>query len=195
MAYRSFSSGLVRCDQKEIEVKNFDAKNLEIQDIDLKSPNLPKPPGIPDDMKLANEILSDEDILPPGAPVGTIPTDWNQSTGLERLELLGKMIDVDIFDMKPLDSSRLGTMEKPIVVPTFAEERYIGCTGVPRDSHVTVWMRVTRERPIERCTSCGNVVAMMYCGPDDPHHGHAPHFTQEPQKNFSDYVKPEYYYK
>ena len=55
------------------------------------------------------EIKSDADLLPPGAKPGTVPTDAEQSTGLERLEILGKMQGVDIFDMRPLDSSRVGT--------------------------------------------------------------------------------------
>jgi cytochrome c oxidase subunit 5b len=38
-----------------------------------------------------------------------VPTDLEQATGLERLEILGKMQGIDIFDMKPLDASRLGT--------------------------------------------------------------------------------------
>jgi hypothetical protein len=37
-----------------------------------------------------------------------VPTDLNQATGLERLEVLGKMQGVDIFDLKPLDASRKG---------------------------------------------------------------------------------------
>lgn len=45
----------------------------------------------------------------PGAAPGTVPTDLDQATGLERLEILGKMQGVDIFDMKPLDASRKGT--------------------------------------------------------------------------------------
>lgn len=58
-----------------------------------------------------------EDLLPPGAAPGTIPTDLEQATGLERLEILGKMQGIDVFDMKPLES-RKGmafrvTMEKP----------------------------------------------------------------------------------
>jgi cytochrome c oxidase subunit 5b len=40
--------------------------------------------------------------------VGTIPTELNQSTGLERLEILGKMQGIDIWDMRPLDTSRKG---------------------------------------------------------------------------------------
>jgi hypothetical protein len=38
-----------------------------------------------------------------------MPTDLEQSTGLERLEVLGKMQGVDIFDLSPLDASRKGT--------------------------------------------------------------------------------------
>lgn len=49
-----------------------------------------------------------EDLLPPGAEPGTVPTDMEQATGLERLEILGKMQGVDVFDMTPLDSSRTG---------------------------------------------------------------------------------------
>lgn len=55
------------------------------------------------------EIKTEADLLPPGAAPGTIPTDLEQATGLERLEILGKMQGVDIFDMKPLDASRKGT--------------------------------------------------------------------------------------
>lgn len=46
--------------------------------------------------------------MPPGAAPGTVPTDLEQATGLERLEILGKMQGVDIFDMRPLDASRKG---------------------------------------------------------------------------------------
>jgi hypothetical protein len=55
------------------------------------------------------EVQTENDLIGPGAAVGTIATDLEQSTGLERLEILGKMEGVDIFDMKPLDSSRKGT--------------------------------------------------------------------------------------
>lgn len=59
----------------------------------------------------------------PGAAPGTVPTDLEQSTGLERLEILGKMDGVDIFDMRPLDASRkgssliLGTNRKETIGP------------------------------------------------------------------------------
>jgi hypothetical protein len=58
------------------------------------------------------EITSEADLLPEGAQPGTMPTDLEQATGLERLEILGKMQGVDIFDMSPLDASRKGTYTK-----------------------------------------------------------------------------------
>ena len=54
------------------------------------------------------DIKSEEDLIPPGATPGTIPTDVEQATGLERFEILGKMQGIDVFDMKPLDASRKG---------------------------------------------------------------------------------------
>ena len=54
------------------------------------------------------EIKSEADLIGPGAAPGTVPTDLEQATGLERLEILGKMQGIDIFDMKPLDASRKG---------------------------------------------------------------------------------------
>ena len=59
------------------------------------------------------EVKTIDDLVGPGAPDGTVPTDLEQSTGLERLELLGKLEGKDIFDMKPLDSSRKGTHSTP----------------------------------------------------------------------------------
>ena len=54
------------------------------------------------------EIKGEDDLIGPGAEPGTIPTDLEQAVGLERLEILGKMQGVDVFDMKPLDASRKG---------------------------------------------------------------------------------------
>lgn len=59
-------------------------------------------------MSRSVEVKTYDDLLPPGATPGTVPTDLEQATGLERLELLGKMQGIDVFDMKPLDASRRG---------------------------------------------------------------------------------------
>lgn len=62
--------------------------------------------------------------------------------------------------------------------------------------------QMSRERPIERCPECGNVLKMDYVGPQDDRHGHghghhdahadgSHHYEGEP-KTFADFVKPEY---
>jgi cytochrome c oxidase subunit 5b len=55
-------------------------------------------------------------LVPPGAKAGTVPTDIEHATGLERLELIGKMQGIDIFDMRPLDASRKGTLGLSILL-------------------------------------------------------------------------------
>ncbi|KAL9582319.1 MAG: hypothetical protein Q9203_005542, partial [Teloschistes exilis] len=64
-------------------------------------------PGQTDDMIPFDDVRSMKDLVGPGAKPGTVPSDLEQATGIERLEILGKMQGVDIFDMKPLDASRL----------------------------------------------------------------------------------------
>lgn len=100
------------------------------------------PPGFP-----AADIKGEEDLIGPGAKPGTVPTDLEQSTGLERLEILGKMEGVDIFDMRPLDASRKGTVDNPIMVKSAGDEQYAGCTGYPADSHVVNWLGVCLSPP------------------------------------------------
>ncbi|KAK4167764.1 cytochrome c oxidase subunit VB-domain-containing protein [Cladorrhinum sp. PSN259] len=149
--------------------------------------------GVPEKkIKSIHEVKSAADLFGPGAPVGQVPTDIEQSTGLERLEILGKMESVDVFDMRPLDASRLGTVDNPVLVRSAGEEQYAGCTGVPVDSHNVIWLTMTRQRPIERCPECGSVYKMEYVGTQDDHHGHDHHGFEEP-KTFADLVKPDYY--
>ncbi|KAI9658998.1 MAG: Cytochrome c oxidase subunit 4 [Bathelium mastoideum] len=159
----------------------------------------PQPGEASKHMKKFEEIKTEEDLLPPGAAPGTIPTDIEQATGLDRLEILGKMQGVDIFDMKPLDASRLGTLKDPIVVRSAGDEQYLGCTGSPADSHVVQWIITSRDRPVERCIECGSVYRMEYVGPQDDHHsahshdahGHADsdgqHNYEGEPKTFADY--------
>ncbi|KAI4171945.1 MAG: hypothetical protein LQ343_003854 [Gyalolechia ehrenbergii] len=129
-------------------------------------------PGQTEDMIPFEDVKTEKDLLPPGAAPGTVPSDIEQATGLERLEILGKMQGIDIFDMKPLDASRLGTLDNPIMVKSFGEEQYCGCTGCPADSHVTLWNTLSRKHPVSRCRECGSVYKMEYVGPPDDPHGH-----------------------
>lgn len=96
------------------------------------------------------DVRTKDDLLGPGAQPGTVPTDMEQSTGLERLEILGKMEGVDIFDLRPLDSSRLGTLQDPIMVRSAGDEQYAGCTGFPKDSHNVLWLTVSTQYNFER---------------------------------------------
>ncbi|KAL4955865.1 cytochrome c oxidase subunit VB-domain-containing protein [Aspergillus filifer] len=193
LSVRPFSSSIVRANQNKWQVKK-EGKILSFE-----------------------EIKTEEDLIPPGAKPGTVPADIEHATGLERLELIGKMQGIDIFDMRPLDASRLGTMEDPIIVNGAGDEQYAGCTGFPADSHQVNWLTVSRDRPIERCGECGNVVKLNYIGPEeDPHarefarissslsmelisypddHGHGHHPPYEEPKTFADFVKPEYRYR
>ncbi|KIW69969.1 hypothetical protein PV04_02281 [Phialophora macrospora] len=155
-------------------------------------------PGDPEGKLLPfEEIKTETDLIPPGAARGTVPTDLEQATGLERLEILGKMQGIDIFDMSPLPSDRLGTFEDPIVVKSAGDEFQAGCTGSPADSHNVKWLVLSRKRPFERCLECGSVYRMDYVGPPDQHddhHGDHHHGFEEP-KTMADFVKPEYWYR
>ncbi|KPI41005.1 Cytochrome c oxidase subunit 4, mitochondrial [Cyphellophora attinorum] len=154
-----------------------------------------KPSDNPGKLIPFDEVKKESDLLGPGAPPGTIPTDLEQATGLERLEILGKMQGIDIFDMRPLPSDRVGTFEDPIVVNSAGEELQCGCTGCPEDSHHVRWVVVSRDRPYERCDECGSVYKMKYIGPpDDPHDHHHHHGYSEP-KTMADYVKEDYWYR
>lgn len=55
-------------------------------------------------------------LLGEGGKTGETPTDINQSTGLERLQTLGFLEGIDVFDSQPLDSSRIGTLDNPVLV-------------------------------------------------------------------------------
>lgn len=55
-------------------------------------------------------------LLGEGGKTGEVPTDITQSTGLERLQTLGFLEGVDVFDTQPLDSSRIGTLDNPVLV-------------------------------------------------------------------------------
>ncbi|RCI17340.1 hypothetical protein L249_2517 [Ophiocordyceps polyrhachis-furcata BCC 54312] len=145
--------------------------------------------------KTLHEIKTDDDLLGPGAAPGTVPTDLDQSTGLERLEVLGKMEGIDIFDMSPLDASRLGTMDDPIEVRSGGDEQLAGCTGFPAKSHIVHWLGLSRERPIERCPECGSVYKMKYIGPEHDDHAHHAECEFPEPKTFADFIRPEYRYR
>jgi hypothetical protein len=66
------------------------------------------------------------------------PLSEEQATGLERFELLGKLEGVDVFDMNPIEMTRMGTVGEPIPIYSLVSattlERYSRRT--PRRSFV-----------------------------------------------------------
>lgn len=71
-----------------------------------------------------------EKNIGPGAADGTVPTDLEQATGLEREELLAKLEGKELFDMEPLNMTHIGTVQDPIVVKSHDAIRFVGCTGM-----------------------------------------------------------------
>ncbi|KAF9533819.1 cytochrome c oxidase subunit VB-domain-containing protein [Crepidotus variabilis] len=106
-----------------------------------------------------------------GAKAGTVPTDLEQATGLERLQLMGEMEGFAVFDDSPLEASHLGTKANPVLVPSYDIERIVGCTGVPADSHDVLWFNLKKDHPT-RCTECGSMYAIDFQGEEhhDAHH-------------------------
>ncbi|KAN0132990.1 Cytochrome c oxidase subunit Vb domain containing protein [Lactarius tabidus] len=98
-----------------------------------------------------------------GAKPGEIPTDGSQSTGLDRVQVLGLLEGVDVFDLEPLDSSRIGTLADPIKVFSADSQRIVGCTGSPAESHDVLWFTVTTKKTT-RCTECGSGASLfVFC--------------------------------
>ncbi|KAF9906316.1 Cytochrome c oxidase subunit 4 [Linnemannia zychae] len=93
----------------------------------------------------------------PGAAPGTTPTDLDQSTGLERAELLGKMQGKDIFDLAPLEVTVRGTKANPTIIHSRDPIRYVGCGGVPGETHEIQWLLIDKTHEFDRCDQCGNV--------------------------------------
>jgi len=200
---RGISSSLVRREAQvptgktTVPAAASDAKSKEAQDAVRKteeeSSSSDSDADETPEMIAFKNIQTGEDLLPPGAPAGKIPTDLDQATGLERLELLGKLQGIDIFKPEPLDTSRKGTLKEPIIVKSFSVDQYVGCTGHPVNSHWVIWLAMTRERPLERCPECGNVFEMDFQGVEPEHDDHGDHHGHhEEAKTFADYVRPEY---
>ncbi|KAG0263602.1 Cytochrome c oxidase subunit 4 [Mortierella polycephala] len=103
----------------------------------------------------------------PGAAPGTVATDLDQSTGLERAEILGKMQGKDIFDLAPLEVHVRGTKTAPTVIRSRDPIRYVGCTGVPGETHEVNWLLIDQTHEIDRCDQCGNVYKWTAYEPDE----------------------------
>lgn len=98
-----------------------------------------------------------------GGKIDRIPTEYEQVTGIERLEFLAKLADRNIFLDEPLKVDHYGTMKNPIMVPSIYDERIVGCTGYPKYSHSPLWIKAKKESP-GRCFECGQVFKLEMLG-------------------------------
>ncbi|KAK9368331.1 cytochrome c oxidase subunit VB-domain-containing protein [Lipomyces kononenkoae] len=139
-----------------------------------------------------SDVSRPEDLFGPGAEPGQIPSDFEQATGLERLELLGNMAGIDIWDLELLPSHRTGTIADPIIVDSPTEQKYIGCTGSPADSHEIEWINAAIYEPA-RCLECGSVYQLNYIGPAEEIHADPAkgvYFIEEEEEKSPELPKP-----
>eukprot|EP01135_Chromosphaera_perkinsii_P001411 Nk52_evm12s167 gene=Nk52_evmTU12s167 len=86
---------------------------------------------------------------------GTIPTDEDQATGMERAEMeLWASGDSDPFLLNPAMVDRIGTKENPIEIPSYESSRIVG-TGTADGTEVH-WLHVV-EGELCRCENSGQV--------------------------------------
>lgn len=101
------------------------------------------------------DVKSTEDLFGKGPKEGEVPTEYDQATGVARLELLGKMAGIDIFDLGSSTPNRIGTPEDPIPVLSYDDYRFVGCGGIEgKNVHELIYLRPTTEK-VSRCPECG----------------------------------------
>jgi len=108
----------------------------------------------------SDAVLSES--IPGFREPGAVATDYEVASGLERYELLKKLRGEDPWDdLHPIKITEKGTVKTPIVVKGVDDERYIGCTGFPADSH-TITFLTLRPGSLDRCSVCGNVFKVSH---------------------------------
>ncbi|GCB64174.1 cytochrome c oxidase subunit 5B2 [Scyliorhinus torazame] len=96
----------------------------------------------------ASRIIASRSLASTG-----IPTDEEQSTGLERKALQAMKKGKDPYSIfKPKEYA--GTKEDPHVVPSITDKRLVGCI-CEEDNTAIVWFWLHSGNP-QRCPSCGS---------------------------------------
>jgi hypothetical protein len=67
-----------------------------------------------------------------GAKPGTIASQVEQATGLEREEYLLSLQGKKLFNLEPNPPKHFGTKQNPVVIYTQYGERQVGCQGAAR---------------------------------------------------------------
>lgn len=107
---------------------------------------------------VARSALFSTSLVRKAETVGTIPTDLEQATGVERKELEAILSgNPDPFDLS-IKKGVPGTKEAPTLVPSMYDERIVGCV-CEEDSTSINWMVLKKGEAI-RC-ACGNVFQLV----------------------------------
>lgn len=109
----------------------------------------------------------------PSAPLFSIATPFEHLAGLQRVEYLAKLADRNIYLNQPLKVDHYGTLQDPIMVPSLYEDRVVGCSGFPKESHEFMWFIC---KGVTRCIECGQAFKIEdVSGEWHKAHGHANH--------------------
>jgi hypothetical protein len=102
--------------------------------------------SLPRSFTTSVRILSDAPpvIQGEGGKVGEVATDEEQSTGLERFELLGRLQGKDVFDLEPLDASRLGTKKEPVLIQSLV-------SAIVDERATSTWAFCKRQHQASPC--------------------------------------------
>jgi hypothetical protein len=97
----------------------------------------------------------------PSAPPSSIYTPFEHLAGLQRVEYLAKLADRNIYLNQPLKVDHYGTLQDPIIVPSLYDDRVVGCSGFPKESHDFMWFIC---RGVTRCIECGQAFKIERVG-------------------------------
>ncbi|XP_064383325.1 cytochrome c oxidase subunit 5B, mitochondrial-like [Halichondria panicea] len=93
---------------------------------------------------------------------GTIPTDYDQATGIEKKEIDARVAGhEDPFSMK-VHSIPWGTKIQPTIVPSMCNERLVGCICQEEATNVE-WLQL-KSGPPQRC-ECGHWFQLIQGNP------------------------------
>lgn len=89
-------------------------------------------------------------------PVKGLMNDLDHATGPEKEELLAELEGRKQFGDTYL-SGPMGTLEKPVIVKSYFDSRYVGCVGGEGDAgHDLIWHELTNKKDLV-CAECGQV--------------------------------------
>jgi cytochrome c oxidase subunit 5b len=100
----------------------------------------------------------------------SVPSDLEQSTGLEREEYLLKREGKELFP-KTITYDHYGTPERPTYIPCSEDSRIVGCSGFPRESHEYTFFELKKDEP-QRCAECGQYFVLQHHESSLPRHHH-----------------------